>query len=115
MFSTMLGKFEDVRRVFWHALRIAELECRFAHVTLTQTASLFSIQERRHNQDDNEGLDVCCRVSSARARALSRTNSLTDRCAAVAADWRTRFADGVRRRSSFSVRVTVRICSSTLR
>src|ERR1035437_2758726 len=46
-------------------------------------------------------------VSSARVRALSRTNSLTDRCAARAAVCRVRLADGVRRRSSFSLRVSV--------
>ena len=39
----------------------------------------------------------------ARARALSRTNSLTDLCAATAAICDARFAEGVSRRSSFSV------------
>ncbi len=46
-------------------------------------------------------------VSSARARALSRTNSLTDLCAAKAAICKARFADAVSRRSTFSLRVSV--------
>jgi hypothetical protein len=46
-------------------------------------------------------------VSSARARALSRTNSLTDRRAAKAAICKARLADGVKRRSSFWLRVSV--------
>jgi hypothetical protein len=44
-------------------------------------------------------------VSSARDNALSRTNSLTERPAADAALLRVRFASGVSRRSSFSLRV----------
>src|SRR5579859_98572 len=47
------------------------------------------------------------KVSSARAIALSSTNSLTDRALADAAACSTCFAAGVRRKSSFSVRGAV--------
>src|SRR5215472_8190007 len=45
------------------------------------------------------------KASSARAKALSSTNSLTERCATAAAACNARFAFFVSRRSSFSVRV----------
>ena len=45
------------------------------------------------------------RVSPALASALSRTNSLTERCETEAAAFSVSFASRVRRRSSFSVRV----------
>ena len=45
------------------------------------------------------------RVSSMRDKALSNTNSLTDRCATAATAFRVRFALRVKRKSSFSVRV----------
>lgn len=44
-------------------------------------------------------------ASSARAKALSSTNSLTERCETAAAACRARFALRVSRRSSFSLRV----------
>jgi len=50
--------------------------------------------------------------AGTRARALSRTNSLTERCAARAAVCSIRFAEGVSRRSSFSFRVSV--CATVL-
>src|SRR3546814_12265366 len=46
------------------------------------------------------------KVSSARASALSSTNSLTARCAASAACCNVRLAADVSRRTSFSVRDT---------
>lgn len=44
-------------------------------------------------------------ASSAPARALSGTNSLTERCATLAAACNARFASAVSLRSSFSLRV----------
>src|ERR1022692_1381143 len=56
---------------------------------------------------EEQALTRSGRVSSARARALSKTNSPTERCAAIAAACRARLADGVSRRSSFRLRVSV--------
>jgi hypothetical protein len=52
----------------------------------------------------------CClsgNASCARANALSRTNSLTERCIAFAAALSVRLASAVRRKSSFSDRMVV--------
>src|ERR1035438_3797581 len=54
------------------------------------------------------------RVSSARARALSSTNSLTERCMADAAVCRICFADLVSRISTFSLRVSICAMKSSL-
>ena len=52
-------------------------------------------------------LDSARELAIRDPHALSSTNSLTERLPAVAADCRTRFAERVSRRSSFSVRVIV--------
>lgn len=54
-------------------------------------------------------------ASSARASALSKTNSLTERWEAAAAACSARLASRVRRRSSFSLRVVVRVVVAPFR
>src|SRR5262249_27737015 len=57
-----------------------------------------------HLAVDNPKVRRSASASSARANALSRTNSLTDRFEAAAAACNAAFAAGVNRRSSFSLR-----------